>query len=77
MKRTQIYLPEEMMRQLKKESKKSGKSISAIIRERIRAGGKKVANNIVAASDEACGAWKNRSSDVYRDIRKLRRDRTV
>ncbi len=77
MKRTQIYLAEETIRQLKNESKKSGKSISAIIRESIRSREKNNVGRILAGLDEAYGAWKGRTSDVERDIRDLRRDRTV
>ncbi len=76
MKRTQIYLAEETVKQLKKESKKTGKSISEIIRESIRAREKNSVGRILAGVDEAFGSWKNRTSDVERDIRNLRRDRT-
>jgi len=77
MKRTQIYLAEEMIRQLKKESRKSGKSISEIIRESIRSRDRNSAGRILVGLDEAFGAWKGRSSDVERDIRDLRRDRKI
>ena len=77
MKRTQIYLAEETIRQLKKESKKSGKSISEIIRESIRTRGKNNVYKMLSSVEEAYGTWKNRDFDVARRIRKLRTDRSV
>lgn len=77
MKRTQIYLAEDMLRQLKKESKRTGKTISALIRESIRNRESNSVSRILGGLDEAFGIWKHRTSDVERDIRILRRDRSL
>lgn len=77
MKRTQIYLTEETIRQLKKESMRSGKSISAIIRESISNREKNNVGKILSSVEDSFGIWKNRDFDVSRHIRKLRRDRPL
>ena len=73
MKRTQIYLEEDILQVLKKESLIKKKNISSIIRDTLREKflNKKSTNTI----DEAAGIWKDRDFDVEKRTREMRKDR--
>ncbi|WP_456383734.1 ribbon-helix-helix protein, CopG family [Persephonella sp.] len=77
MKRTQIYLDEEIYRYLKSESKKTGKSISEIIREKLRAEINRSRENLLKAIDETAGIWQDRTEDVDEFIRNIRKGNRV
>ncbi|MHB1685920.1 MAG: hypothetical protein ACYCVH_00850 [Ignavibacteriaceae bacterium] len=72
MKRTQIYLDEDIFHVLKRESEIKKKNISSIIRDTLREKFmKKKHSNAVEA---AAGIWKDRDFDVEEYIRNLRED---
>jgi len=77
MKRTQIYLDEEIYRYLKSESKKTGKSISEIIREKLRAEINRSRENLLKAIDETAGIWQNRTEDVEEFVRNIRKGNRI
>jgi len=77
MKRTQIYLDEEIYNCLKEESKKTGKTISELIREKLK---KEIHHNtdkLLKAIDEVAGIWSYQKDDVNEFIRELRRSKRI
>jgi len=72
MKRTQIYLDEEIYKYLKAESNRTGKTISEIIREKIRAEINQSKENLIKAIDEVAGIWKDKAEDIEETVRNLR-----
>ena len=60
MRRTQIYLDDEIYEILKKESLMAGKSASQIIRESLKKNLLNKRNKISDAIDDSKGAWKDR-----------------
>ena len=77
MKRTQIYFDEQTYDYLKKESKSSHITISGLIRESIRERMDKKTGKILESADSICGLWKDRTFDVEKRIRELRKDRKL
>ena len=75
MKRTQIYLDEDTYVYLKKESELKRLSISEVIRAGIREKMSRKVQRILKATDKISGIWGDRSRDVERHIRTLRKDR--
>lgn len=75
MKRTQIYLDEDTYGYLKKESELKRLSISEVIRAGIRDKMNRRVQKILKATDKVSGIWGDRSLDVERHIRTLRKDR--
>ncbi len=79
MRRTQIYLDEKLYYFLKEESKKTGKTISEIIRNRLRNSFKE--NNrkemLIRALNEAFGAWREKDIDPESFVRELRRGKRI
>ena len=75
MKRTQIYLEEDILQVLKKESLIKKKNISSIIRDTLREKflNKKSTNTI----DEAAGIWKDRDFDTEDYVRNLRKGKRL
>jgi len=75
MKRTQIYLDETLFYLLKEESKKQGKSISEIIRQKLwtsfRSEDKKKV--LLESTKKVFGLWKDREVDPEIYIRKMRK----
>ena len=74
MKRTQIYLSDDLYFEIKKRSKKSKKSISEIIRKTLRENlmpNKK--EEILSSINEAFGLWKNKEFDTEEYIRSIRK----
>jgi hypothetical protein len=78
MRRTQIYLDDEQILELKRRARQSRRRVSAIVREAID---EKLAQPVAppdfdAALDAVAGIWKDRddlgSTDAY--VRRLRRD---
>lgn len=72
MKRTQIYLEEDIFQVLKKESIIKKKNISSIIRDTLR--DKFLNKKHTNAVEQAAGIWKDRDFDVEEYIRNLRND---
>lgn len=72
MKRTQIYLDEDILQILKKESQLKRKNISSIIRDTLRE--KFMKKKDMDAVKAAAGIWKNRNFDVEKYIRNFRDD---
>ena len=64
MKRTQIYIDDEMFSFLEKESKLKNKSISELIRESIRGNYIYNSNVMVKRLHDVFGQWSNRLVDV-------------
>jgi hypothetical protein len=61
MKRTQLYLDEEIARILSSVSRQQGKTVSELVRECIREKfGQKKALNKAALARQIAGLWKNR-----------------
>jgi hypothetical protein len=77
MKRTQIYIDEEMFGTLKRESRLKGLSISEIIRECVQAKLGSRVEKMLRATDSVSGLWKDRGFDVDEFIRAARKDRKV
>ena len=77
MKRTQIYIDENIYSYLEKESKIKRTSISKIIRESIqeRMSGKTL--KIIKSMERVSGIWKDRDFDVDKYIRTARKDRKL
>lgn len=71
MKRTQIYLEEDIFQVLKKESEIKKKNISSIIRDTLRE--KFLSKKHSNAVKETAGLWKDRDFDVEKHIRNLRK----
>jgi len=73
-KRTQIYLSDDLYFELKNRSKKSKRSISETIRQILRENlmpNKK--EKILSSIDEAFGLWLNRKFDTETYIRNIRK----
>ena len=77
MKRTQIYIDEEILDYLKMESKIKGVTISEIIRESIKDRKTQNTEKLLNALDAVAGIWKRRRFDTEKYIRRLRKDRTL
>jgi len=77
MKRTQIYLDEEVYKFLKAESKRTGKSVSEIIREKLRTEINQSKENLVKAIDETAGIWQYKTEDVEETIRNIRKGNRI
>ena len=74
MKRTQIYLSDDLYFEIKRRSKKSKKSISEIIRQTLRENlipSKK--DEILSSINKAFGLWKDRKFDAETYIREIRK----
>ncbi len=77
MRRTQIYLDEEIYAYLKRESILRKKTISELIREALK---EKITNRrkrILKALNEVKGLWKDREINPSEFMRTIREDRTV
>jgi hypothetical protein len=72
MKRTQIYLDDDIFQVLKKESQLTRKNISSIIRDTLR--DKFMKKKYSNAVDETAGIWKDKDFNVDEYIRNLRTD---
>jgi len=77
MKRTQIYIDDEMFSFLEKESKLKNKSISELIRESIRGNYIYNSNVMVKRLNDVFGQWSDRLVDVNTYIRDMRKDRKL
>ena len=78
MKRTQIYLSDDLYFEIKERSKKSKKSVSEIIRKTLRESlmpNRK--EEILSSIDEAFGLWKDREFDTEAYIREIRKGARV
>ena len=73
MKRTQIYIDEDLFEILKMQSKLKNKRISNLIRETLREKYFKKREKI-GFLNNAAGIWKNRRFDTEKYIRTLRTD---
>ena len=77
MKRTQIYLDEEIYKYLVEESKKTGKSISELIREKLRKEINKNTQKLIENIRKTSGIWKDRKFDTESYIRNLRKGNRI
>ena len=77
MKRTQIYLDEEIYQYLKEESKKTGKSISELIREELKKEMNQNKENLLKAIKEVAGIWNYQTENVEDFIRSIRRGKRI
>lgn len=77
MKRTQIYIDEDMYSALKRKVEMKNTTISEVVRECVQETLMKDTEKILKALDEICGMWKKRKIDVKGFIRTLRRDRRL
>ncbi len=77
MKRTQIYLDEEIYKYLKEESKKTGKSISELIREKLKKELNQNKENLLKAIKEVAGIWSYQTEDVEEFVRSIRRGKRI
>jgi hypothetical protein len=77
MKRTQIYLDDEIFKYLDNESKYEQKSISEIIRESIRDKMHSRTVDLISKMNNIFNKWKDKKIDPERYIRELRKDRAL
>ncbi len=77
--RTQISLTEEDRRVLDAESARTGKSLSALIRDAVAEvyGDQRDIAADLAAIDAAFGAWKDRDEDGYAYVERMRSGRRL
>lgn len=75
MKRTQIYLDEDIYMALCSQSKALGISLSESIRQILRENLQKKPADFLAALENVSGMWKDQCGDVDTYIRELRQDR--
>lgn len=74
MKRTQIYLDDNLLHFLKIESKLQRRRMSSIIREMLMKNFKKKSKGIDFI-DNAAGLWKDKKENVEKQIRELRKSK--
>lgn len=77
MKRTQIYIDDDIFSFLKKESRTIHRSISEIIRESIKEKYQYKSNMLLKRLNTIYGIWKNKNFDTDQYIRNMRKDRTI
>ena len=77
MKRTQIYIDDDIFSFLENESKTMHRSISEIIRESIKEKYQYKSNVLLKRLDSVYGIWKKRDFDAHKYIRNLRKDRAL
>ena len=78
MKRTQLYLDEEMAKALSRLSRERGMTVSELVREWIREKlGTRVTLDQASLARETGGSWKRRGGlvSVEREVRRLRKDK--
>lgn len=75
MRRTQIYLDEEIYERLKAESRIRKVSMSEIIRENLRHMRISDVTRMKRALKETAGIWRDREFDVEEYVRDVRKDR--
>jgi hypothetical protein len=75
MKRTQIFLDDEIFKYLDNERKNEQKSISKIIRESIRDKMHSRTVDLISKMNNIFNKWKYRKIDPEKYIRGLRKDR--
>ncbi len=76
MKRTQIYLDDELIKVLKIQSKLRNKKMSFLIREALAEKYLKKQNRVMLLKN-AAGIWKNRRFDVEKHLRRLRKSKRL
>ena len=77
MKRTQIYLDEEIFEFLASESKNKHKTMSEIIRESIKDKIHNKNKNLLKYLNKVAGIWKNNDFNVENYIKNIRKDRLI
>lgn len=77
MRRTQIYLDDETYGYLKKESLRSKKTVSDLIRIEVKEKMRGHADALLRSIDEIFGIWKDRKIEVDGYIRNMRKDRIL
>lgn len=77
MRRTQIYLDEETYRYLRKESDQSGKTMSEIIRMKVKNTKNLDVQRILRSTDDVFGIWRDRELSVDQYIEEMRKDRPL
>ncbi len=77
MHRTQIYLEDDIYQYLKKESTRTRKSLSDLIRESLRKQVGQKVEKMLRNTDKVCGLWKDQKGDPQAYIRRLRKDRSL
>ena len=77
MRKTQIYLDEEIYKYLKEESLKTGKTISELIREKLRKEINQNKESLLKAIKEVAGIWSYQNEDVESFVRDIRRGERV
>jgi hypothetical protein len=77
MKRTQIYIEEDVFKILEKESKLKHKTISELVRESIKGKISLRSKEIIKNMHAVFGLWIHKKTDPERYVRVLRKDRTI
>ena len=77
MKRTQIYLDEEIYNFLKEESKKTGKSISELIRDKLKKEINQSKEKLINNIKETAGIWSYKTENVENFVREIRRGKRI
>jgi hypothetical protein len=77
MRRTQIYIDQKTYQALKQESHIKEKTISDLIRSKIKKNLEQDKNQILNAMNNVFGVWKDKKMNVNSYIRNLRKDREI
>lgn len=77
MKRTQIYIDEDVYEFLEKEGILENKSVSELIRESLSEMMKQKTNDIIKQADKVFGLWNDRDIDATKYIDDMRKDRNI
>jgi predicted CopG family antitoxin len=77
LRRTQIYLDDEIYEFLENEKKKTHLSYSEIIRYNIKQNIQNNSSNIIDKMEKAAGSWKNKELSPEEFVRIAREDRAL
>ncbi len=77
MKRTQIFIDDDIFSFLKKESKTAHRSVCEIIRESIKEKYQHQTNLLLKRLDTIYGIWGKRNINAVNYIKNIRKDRTL
>ncbi|NPA13439.1 MAG: hypothetical protein GXO45_05590 [Aquificae bacterium] len=77
MRRMHTYLEEETYKYLKAESRRTGKSMSRIVRERLKTEVNQSKENLINAINEVAGLWQYKTESVEETIRNIRKGNRI
>lgn len=77
MRRTQIYLDDDLYALLEGEKKRTKRSISEIIRSTLKQQLKKDRHSMIKTMEKAAGAWPETGTSPEEYVRTIRKDRQL